>query len=68
MKKVVVCIGSSCHLKGSRQVVEELQKLIDQNNLKEEVELAGTFCMGNCQKGVSVKLNDQFFENEILKK
>ena len=69
----------SCHLKGSRQVVEELQKLIDQNNLKEEVELAGTFCMGNCQKGVSVKLNDQlfsvspqtvkeFFENEILKK
>lgn len=56
MKKVVVCIGSSCHLKGSRQVVEELQKLIDQNNLKEEVELAGTFCMGNCQKGVSVKL------------
>ena len=79
MKKVVVCIGSSCHLKGSRQVVEELQKLIDQNYLKEEVELAGTFCMGNCQKGVSVKLNDQlfsvspqtvkeFFENEILKK
>ena len=79
MKKVVVCIGSSCHIKGSRQVVEELQKLIDQNNLKEEVELAGTFCMGNCQKGVSVKLNDQlfsvspqtvkeFFENEILKK
>ena len=79
MKKVVVCIGSSCHLKGSRQVVEELQKLIDQNNLKEEVELAGTFCMRNCQKGVSVKLNDQlfsvspqtvkeFFENEILKK
>ena len=76
---VTICIGSSCHLKGSRQVVEELQKLIDQNNLKEEVELAGTFCMGNCQKGVSVKLNDQlfsvspqtvkeFFENEILKK
>lgn len=41
--------------------MEELQKLIDQNNLKEEVELAGTFCMGNCQKGVSVKLNDQLF-------
>ncbi len=38
MKKVVVCIGSSCHLKGSRQVVEELQKLIEQNNLKEEIE------------------------------
>ena len=42
MKKVVVCIGSSCHLKGSRQVVEQLQKFIDKNNLKEEVDLAGT--------------------------
>ena len=48
MKKVVVCIGSSCHLKGSRQVVEQLQQLIRYNNLQETVELSGTFCMGNC--------------------
>lgn len=61
MKKVVVCIGSSCHLKGSRQVVERLQELIKEYNLEENVELSGTFCMGNCQKGVSVKLNDQLF-------
>ena len=26
--KVIVCIGSSCHIKGSRQVVEKLQSLI----------------------------------------
>ena len=42
--KVTVCIGSSCHIKGSRQVVEQLQYLIAKNNLKEQVELGGTFC------------------------
>ena len=26
--KVTVCIGSSCHIKGSRQVVERLQELV----------------------------------------
>lgn len=59
MKKVVVCIGSSCHLKGSRQVVEKLQQLIRYNELQETVELSGTFCMGNCQKGVSVKVDEE---------
>lgn len=59
--KITVCIGSSCHLKGSRQVVERLQSLIAENNLKEKVELAGTFCMNNCQNGVCVTLDDQVF-------
>ena len=29
--KITVCIGSSCHVKGSRQVVEQLQELIAAN-------------------------------------
>ena len=59
--KVVVCIGSSCHIKGSRQVVEELQKLITDNNLGDKVDLGGTFCLGNCQAGVCVTVNDEFY-------
>lgn len=77
--KITVCIGSSCHLKGSRQVVEQLQYLIAQHNLKEKIDLGGTFCMGNCQNGVSVTLDDKlyslspdttkdFFEKEVLPK
>ncbi len=59
--KITVCVGSSCHLKGSRQVVEKLQSLIAEHRLHEKVELAGTFCMGRCQEGVCVTLDDQFF-------
>lgn len=75
--KVTICIGSSCHLKGSRQVVEQLQNLVAENNLKDQVELAGTFCMGKCQTGVNVTIDDEcfsvspattkeFFQNELL--
>ena len=79
MLKVTVCIGSSCHIKGSRQVVEQLQYLISENGLGEKVELGGTFCMGKCQQGVCVSVNDdfhsvtpdsvgEFFAKEILAK
>ena len=60
MLKITVCIGSSCHIKGSRQVVEQLQCLIAENNLGDKVELGGTFCMGKCQQGVCVTVNDSF--------
>lgn len=58
--KVTVCIGSSCHIKGSRQVVEQLQQLVADNGLKEKVDLGGTFCMGKCQQGVCVTVDDAF--------
>ncbi|MDD4082321.1 MAG: (2Fe-2S) ferredoxin domain-containing protein [Sphaerochaetaceae bacterium] len=59
--KVTVCIGSSCHLKGSRQVVQTFQNLIKVNNLKDQVELSGTFCLGNCQNGVNVTVDEKIF-------
>ena len=57
--KIAVCIGSSCHLKGSRPVVETLQRLIKENHLDDKVELSGRFCMGNCQNGVCLTLDDE---------
>lgn len=61
MINVTVCIGSSCHIKGSRQIVEELQRLIAENELDDKVELGGTFCMGRCKEGVCVTVGDDFF-------
>ncbi len=77
--KVTVCIGSSCHIKGSRQVIVQLQYLIRENNLGDKVELGGVFCMGKCQQGVCVTVDDAFhsvspdtvdafFENHIKTK
>ena len=77
MLKITICIGSSCHIKGSRQVVEQLQSLIAEKGIGDKIDLGGTFCMGKCQQGVCVTVNDsfysvspetteEFFNNEIL--
>jgi len=59
--KITVCIGSSCHIKGSRPVVEQLQALIAENGLGDSIELGGTFCMGKCQQGVCVTVDGELF-------
>ena len=58
---ITICIGSSCHLKGSRTVIAQLERLIVEHNLKDQIELNGSFCMGECVNGVSVKIDDKFF-------
>lgn len=75
--KITVCIGSSCHLKGSRLIVDKLQKLIAEKALADKVEMAGQFCMGDCMHGVNVTLDgekfsvtpetvNEFFAGEVL--
>ena len=59
--KLTVCIGSACHIKGSRSVVETFRQLIASNNLNDKIELAGTFCMGKCDSGVCVDVDGEFF-------
>ena len=61
MMKITVCIGSSCHLKGSRRIVEVLQDLVNEHQLDDKIELGGTFCLGKCQQGVCVTINDELF-------
>ena len=79
MMKVTICIGSSCHLKGSKQIIEKMQELVAKHNLKDKVDLAGKFCMGNCAEGVCVSIGEnvysvqpenveEFFNNEVLAK
>lgn len=77
---VRVCIGSSCHLKGSYEIVELLQKAIEEYHLENEVTLAGSFCLGKCSRtGVTVQVDEEihvgvtrddfkeFFRENILK-
>ena len=60
---VDVCVGSSCHLKGSYDVIQKLQKLIDENNLEDKVTLKASFCLGNCSNGVSMRIDGEVVSN-----
>lgn len=74
---VSICIGSSCHLKGSREIIQKLQSLVATNRLEGKVDLTGSFCTGNCVKGVCVTIDgelysvkpetaEDFFQQEVM--
>jgi NADH:ubiquinone oxidoreductase subunit E len=58
---ITICIGSSCHLKGSREVIARLERLILDHGAGEQVSLQGSFCMNHCQTGVSVQLDGEYY-------
>ena len=60
--EIKVCIGSSCHLRGSYEVIEKLKKLIADNGLEGKVNLAASFCLGKCGSGVTVTGDGEFWE------
>ncbi len=76
---VQICVGSSCHLKGSEKIVGLFQGAVEKNNLQDDVTLAGSFCTGKCNRvGVTVSVDDDvytgitpenfddFFKNKVL--
>ncbi|MEG2045059.1 MAG: (2Fe-2S) ferredoxin domain-containing protein [Clostridia bacterium] len=77
---IQVCVGSSCHLKGSYNIIEMFKAEIAARHLEEQVNLAAAFCLGKCTNGVTIKVDDDFicgvsvdnfseiFENKVLAK
>lgn len=59
MKDLTVCVGSSCHLKGSYQVIQTFERLIKQHGLTEKVKLKASFCQGKCMRGISCQFDGE---------
>lgn len=62
MLQISICVGSSCHLKGSYQIIKVFEELVRAKNLEDKVELKASFCLGRCADGVSAKIGDEFVE------
>ncbi len=57
---VQICVGSSCHLKGSQEIVDRFQAAVEQHHLEDRVILSGSFCIGKCNRnGVTVQIDDE---------
>ena len=76
---IQVCVGSSCHLKGSQDIVELLEAAVAEHKIEDEVMLSGSFCIGKCNRvGVTIQVNDdvhvgitkenfrEFFKTNVL--
>ena len=76
---IQICVGSSCHIKGSSEIVELIQTAVTEHGLDDEITLAGSFCIGKCNRvGVTVQIDDdihtgitkenfkEFFKENVL--
>ncbi len=63
---VSICIGSSCHLKGSGRLVELFEEKIKESGLDDEIVLSGSFCLGKCNReGVTISVGDGISEELV---
>jgi NADH:ubiquinone oxidoreductase subunit E len=59
MTVVTVCVGSSCHIKGARQVIDRFNELAKTHGLEERIELKGSFCMERCGEGLNWQIDEE---------
>ncbi|MFR2562952.1 MAG: hypothetical protein ACLS8R_09945 [Anaeromassilibacillus sp.] len=53
--EIIVCIGSSRHLKGSCDVISIFQRLVSMNHLEDKIDLK-SFCMGSAPTTASASV------------
>lgn len=75
---ISICVGSSCHIKGSYDIIQLVKEAIAAHQLEDKINLSAAFCLGRCTDGVTVKINEdiicgvskesfsEFFQNYVL--
>jgi len=66
MVTVTVCVGSSCHIKGARELIACFNDFLVSEGLEDKVELKGTFCMEHCGEGINWRLNDEIISSSSV--
>lgn len=62
MIEIYICMGSACYLKGSEEIVRIFKEEIFKRSLDVKIKLKGSFCLGPCNQGVVVRVNDEYFK------
>jgi len=60
---ITVCIGSGCHVKGSRDIINILKEQIEEKDILLDLDLQACFCQERCTEGVVVKFNEEIITN-----
>ncbi|MHC4482253.1 MAG: (2Fe-2S) ferredoxin domain-containing protein [Planctomycetota bacterium] len=66
MITVTVCVGSSCHIKGAREMIGRFNDFLTRERLEDRVELKGTFCMERCGEGINWKIDEETFSSSSV--
>jgi NADH:ubiquinone oxidoreductase subunit E len=64
---ITVCVGSSCHVRGSHEILKRYSDIIAEHRLKDQVSLRGSFCMERCAEGVNMDIDGEPVSAKTLK-
>ena len=67
MITVIVCVGSSCHIKGAREMIARFNNFLSEEGLQDKVELKGAFCMEHCGEGINWKINEEIITSPSVR-
>jgi NADH-quinone oxidoreductase subunit G len=56
---VDVCVGTTCFIRGSQKVLQQLLAHVDENVLQDQVEVAASFCKEHCGQGPNITIDDR---------
>lgn len=63
MVEIRICVGGSCHLRGARDVIGELNRLIISNDVVDNIQMEARSCMDNCLSGSCMEINGKKYTN-----
>ena len=61
MLTVEICMGTSCHLMGTQDLMNVLDALPEEQRL--QIEIKGVTCFKKCGKGPNVRINGELLES-----
>ena len=65
MKKITICMGSSCFARGGEKNLEVCESFLAARGLRDgvDVELGASLCTGNCAQGPVVVVDGKTYTN-----
>ena len=64
---VRVCVGTSCYLKGSQDILTSLIKKAEKDGTDDYLDIRATFCTENCDKGPTVTICEESLHHASFK-
>ncbi len=57
--KIVICMGSSCFARGNERNLRVIEKFMQDNDLRDQIELSGSCCEGKCSEGPNLVIDGE---------
>lgn len=66
--QIAVCVGTSCYLRGSQDLLRAVIRQIEDEGLQDQVDVKATFCFERCDRGPTARVGEQILERTDLQK